>query len=64
MEEYRIIVTISPKGVVTIQPMGVPGTACKDVTAAIEKALGTVVSDVATSDADRKPVENHLTMEL
>jgi hypothetical protein len=46
----RIIIRIDPSGNPTIKVEGHPGPGCKDITKAVEKALGTVVSDKTTNE--------------
>jgi hypothetical protein len=45
----KIVVKIN-KGQVTVTPEGFKGESCKNATAALEKALGKVVSDTPTSE--------------
>lgn len=44
------VVSISPKGEVTITVNGVKGPSCKDATAALEKKLGRVAEDTLTGE--------------
>ena len=39
---------------------GVKGESCKDVTAALEAALGTVVSDTPTNEFYERPLEEQV----
>lgn len=55
----EIIVTLE-KGNVVIETKGFKGKACKDATAALEKALGMVTTDAPTKEMYEKPVENTL----
>lgn len=45
-----ITVTIDQEGNPTIAVSGVKGRSCKDVTAAVEKALGKSISDTPTEE--------------
>jgi len=45
-----ILVSISPNGEVTVTVNGVCGSACADLTKAIEQALGSATSDRKTPD--------------
>ena len=47
----RIIITISPKGEISLQTTGFADATCKDASRAMEKALGLTVSDRPTSDS-------------
>ena len=47
----RIIITISPKGEISLQTTGIADGTCKDASRAMEKALGLTVSDRPTSDS-------------
>lgn len=49
MEE--IIITADKSGKVTIEVQGVKGSGCHDLTAGLERTLGTVVSDTETQEA-------------
>jgi len=46
----KVTITISPDGTPTIHVEGHAGPGCKDLTKALEKALGKVTSDKATAD--------------
>ena len=46
-----IIVEVSPTGETKIETRGFKGKSCKDATRELEKALGAVTSDTATSEA-------------
>jgi hypothetical protein len=48
METHRI--TIAKDGAVSIEVNGLKGESCKEATAALEKALGNVVSDTDTPE--------------
>ena len=58
-----ITVTIAPDGDTTVQVDGVAGPSCKDVTARLEAALGTVAS-TAPTDAMYQPVADEHATEL
>lgn len=45
-----ITVEITPEGAVTVQTQGFAGASCKQATAALEKALGTVTNDTKTPE--------------
>ena len=47
----RIIITISPKGEISLQTTAFADGTCKDASRAMEKALGLTVSDRPTSDS-------------
>lgn len=47
----EIIIEVAPDGETQITTKGYKGKACKDATAALEKALGTVTSDTPTKEA-------------
>jgi len=49
-----ITITISPEGETTIETKGFTGTACKDATAALEKALGIKTKDAPTKESTQK----------
>lgn len=57
MEE--IVVTIAPDGTPKISVTGVAGKSCKDLTAALEKQLGTVTEDKNTPEYYER--ESHAT---
>lgn len=46
----EIIIEISPEGETTVGVKGVKGTACRDLTRNLEKALGTVTEDKHTAE--------------
>lgn len=46
----QVIVTIGTDGKATVEVNGCRGPSCSNLTAAIEKALGTVTSDVKTPE--------------
>jgi hypothetical protein len=52
----RITIKIDPKGQAEVAVKGVKGASCKDVTAAIEKALGQTTSDKLTSEYYETPL--------
>jgi len=45
-----IEIIVSPKGETTVQTKGFAGSSCRDATKALEKALGMVQSDRATTE--------------
>lgn len=45
-----VTVEITAQGQVTVQTSGFAGASCKQATAALEKALGTVTSDEKTAE--------------
>ena len=49
------------KGSVMVQPEGFKGETCKDATKLLEKALGTITSDVATQEMYESPQQEHIT---
>jgi len=57
MASKEIIIEATPEGAVTISVKGVKGQACKDLTAAFEKALGKVVKVEKTKEWNEKPVK-------
>lgn len=52
----KMTISISPTGDVQVKVDGVKGASCKDVSKAIEKALGQVTSDKLTSEYYETPV--------
>lgn len=46
----QIIVTIDPEAAVKIEVKGVAGSGCKELTAALEKALGETTGDSKTHE--------------
>jgi len=56
-----IKVTIKEDGEVEVAPEGFPGAKCKNVTSALEKALGTVTEDTETSEMYEQPEQNYET---
>lgn len=56
MRTEEIAITISPDGVVSMRVSGVPGTACLEATAALEKALGGQVLDRTMTGGDQPGV--------
>jgi hypothetical protein len=57
---HRIIFTIPLHGNPTLKVEGVKGTKCKDITSALEKALGKVVKDEATPDMNERPIHEQI----
>ncbi|MFA5766466.1 MAG: DUF2997 domain-containing protein [Candidatus Paceibacterota bacterium] len=53
-------ITIAPDGTPTIKVNGVAGTACKDVTKTVERALGTVTADKPTPEMYQQTTANHV----
>jgi hypothetical protein len=48
--EKKIIVTVSPEGVTTVQTTGYTGPACKDASRFIEEALGEKTAERLTPE--------------
>lgn len=46
----EVVLTIDDEGNVEMEVHGVKGPSCQDITAGVEKALGTVVSKKKTSE--------------
>lgn len=57
----KIIIEVPLEGNVKISVDGIKGSACKDLTAAIERALGKVTSDTATKEMHERPVNQTIT---
>lgn len=53
-----ITITITPEGETEIAVKGVKGKGCQSLTAAIEKALGTVETDTPTREMHERPEAN------
>lgn len=51
----KIIVDFDENGNPTVSVEGVKGRSCKDLTAALEKALGKVTSDKTTAEYTQQP---------
>lgn len=51
-----VTVEIDQNGAVTVTTQGIQGASCKQATAALEKALGTVTQDVKTAEYDQRAV--------
>lgn len=45
-----VVVTVDPEGNVTVGAQGVKGAGCKQLTAAIEGAIGRTTEDVKTAE--------------
>lgn len=58
MEE--VIVEIDENAAVTVSVRGVKGKRCKEVTAALEKALGDVTGGKPTSEMSEKETTSHV----
>lgn len=56
----EILAKISPRGEVTLEVNGISGTGCKDVTAALEAALGRTVETADTPEMYESPKEQHI----
>lgn len=54
----RVIITIDKNGNATAKVEGHPGPGCKNLTRAVEKALGDVTSDKHTSEYSEAPRES------
>ena len=60
MAKELILVDFDPTtGSPTVSVEGVKGKACKDLTAQLEKALGSVTSDVHTAEFAQRPMAGH-----
>ena len=57
MSKETIQIVFDGKGGSEITVSGVKGTGCKDLTASLEEALGTVVSDEETPEMHEREVE-------
>lgn len=55
MSQKKITVRVDKTGATTVATEGFQGTACKDATAQLEKALGTVKSDTPTQEQYAPP---------
>ena len=54
----EITITITPDGETEVSVAGVKGKGCQALTAALEKALGTVVSDTTTDEFNQREVRH------
>lgn len=54
----QVKITISKEGDVSIAVNGVAGESCKDLTKNIERAIGTVTSDIPTKEMHDTEVNN------
>ena len=54
----RVIITIDQNGNATAKAEGHPGPGCKNLTKAVEKALGNVTSDKHTSEYTEEAKES------
>lgn len=54
MSKPQVEVIITPTGQVTIDAVGFKGGACKEATAALEKALGTVTGTKRKPEMDER----------
>ena len=59
MAKEVILVDFDENGSPTISVEGVKGKACKDFTAQLEKALGSVTSDAHTAEYAQRPMMGH-----
>ena len=55
MGQIRVLVPLHGDAVISVN--GVPGRACKDLTAGVEKALGEVLSDTETREMEETASE-------
>lgn len=55
----KIVVAAKPDGNTAIRVEGATGTSCKDLTKALEQALGAVTEDTPTADMHAQPVGQH-----
>ena len=60
-EQPRVIMTIDPKGNFTLEVVGAKGTVCKDLTAALEKAMGVPLSQSNKPEYYVKPITEKVT---
>lgn len=56
-KKQEVLVTVAQDGGVQIETSGFSGSGCKDVTKALEKALGTVTSEHLTREYRRRRKE-------
>lgn len=54
----EITITITPEGETEVSVAGVKGKGCQALTAALEAALGTVVSDMPTDEMNQREVRH------
>jgi Protein of unknown function (DUF2997) len=65
MATPTIVVTISPRGDVTVAVEGVAGLACQEMTRALEQTLGTTAEDRRTPEYFQRaaPGTNHVRLD-
>ena len=54
----EITITITPEGETEVSVAGVKGKGCQQLTDALEKALGVVISDTPTPEMNQREVQN------
>lgn len=54
----EITITITPEGETEVSVKGVKGKGCQQLTAALEKALGAVISDTPTDEMNQREVRH------
>lgn len=54
----EITITITPEGETEVSVAGVKGKGCQQLTAALEKALGAVISDTPTDEMNQREVRH------
>lgn len=54
----EITITIRPEGETEVSVAGVKGKGCQQLTAALEKALGAVISDTPTPEMTQREVQH------
>lgn len=60
MAQEQITVDFDAEGNPSVSVAGVQGKGCKALTEAIERALGTTVSDTATREMSEQPVRTQV----
>jgi len=57
---HKIVVRVSPDGKTEVRVDGLKGASCKDVTKALERALGMTAGDKTTAEYNQVAQEVHL----